>query len=503
MTPDPHRRIGRDLPIAAPLLVVAPVIALVVALAAAPELRAADEQQQLEALEQERAARAERAAELERQSEALRAEILAIKAEMVALARQTQDHEERLTEIEDTLLALEEERAEREAAFRKQHGNLAGTLTALQRLAVQPPEALIAKPGAPLDTVRGAMMLSIAVPMIEDRARRVRREVEEILALSEEIGTERDRLTEAAAGLESKRGALAELVGRKREMEQGVASAYRAEAEQAERLAREAGDLRELVERLAAEAAARAEAERLAALEAQKQAEAQAQRTAEAAAIARAEQKERERRQAAAVELAARQEAEQQSRQQQALATPESGTSASDASTQTTPGEQTAALTGTRLSDLPAVKLSRPENVRSFPASPNQAPLVLPARGRFVTSYGEKVDGEPSASKGLTIETRSASQVVAPYDGRVAYAGPFRGYGEILIIEHGGRYHTLLAGLDRIDAVVGQWVLAGEPVGTMSAVPDSRPRLYLELRRTGQPINPLPWLAANDSKVQG
>jgi septal ring factor EnvC (AmiA/AmiB activator) len=92
---------------------------------------------------------------------------------------------------------------------------------------------------------------------------------------------------------------------------------------------------------------------------------------------------------------------------------------------------------------------------------------------------------------------------VAPFDGKIAYAGQFRGYGLILIIDHGERYHTILSGFDRIDAVVGQWVLAGEPVAQMGDTSGSDPELYLELRRTGQAINPLPWLATNDDKVRG
>jgi septal ring factor EnvC (AmiA/AmiB activator) len=70
-------------------------------------------------------------------------------------------------------------------------------------------------------------------------------------------------------------------------------------------------------------------------------------------------------------------------------------------------------------------------------------------------------------------------------------------------MEHGGRYHTLLAGLERIQAVVGQWFLAGEPIGIMGNPQGRSPELYLELRRTGQPINPLPWLATTENKVQG
>ena len=102
-------------------------------------------------------------------------------------------------------------------------------------------------------------------------------------------------------------------------------------------------------------------------------------------------------------------------------------------------------------------------------------------------------------SKGITITSRPGAAVVAPYDGVVAFAGPFRGYGQLLIIEHSEGYHTLLAGLGRIDAAVGQHILAGEPVGVMEN--DGAPSLYVELRRDGQPINPLPWLADRAGKT--
>ena len=89
------------------------------------------------------------------------------------------------------------------------------------------------------------------------------------------------------------------------------------------------------------------------------------------------------------------------------------------------------------------------------------------------------------------------------FRSQVVYAVPFRRYGQILIIEHGGRYHTLLAGLDRIHAVVGQWLLAGEPVGVLGSPQSGHPELYFELRRAGQPNNPLPWLATTGDKVRG
>src|SRR3546814_13495368 len=87
----------------------------------------------------------------------------------------------------------------------------------------------------------------------------------------------------------------------------------------------------------------------------------------------------------------------------------------------------------------------------------------MPVRGSVVRLYGQESQAPGSTDKGISIRARPGAQVVAPFDGKIAYAGPFRGYGLILIIDHGGRYHTILAGFDRIDAVVGQWGLAGEP----------------------------------------
>lgn len=138
---------------------------------------------------------------------------------------------------------------------------------------------------------------------------------------------------------------------------------------------------------------------------------------------------------------------------------------------------------------------------------------ALPARGHILARFGQ-TDENGLPLRGIRIETRPGAQVVAPADGKVMFAGPFRGYGQLLIIAHGGGYHSLLAGFGRIDRSVGQWVLAGEPVGQMSAAPagqaqagasgtGEKPVLYLELRRKGEPVNPLPWLASGDRKVSG
>ncbi len=136
------------------------------------------------------------------------------------------------------------------------------------------------------------------------------------------------------------------------------------------------------------------------------------------------------------------------------------------------------------------------------PFSEAHGQVIAPVRGRVMLSFGQPGDGG-QPHRGLTIETRPAAQIVAPFDGQIAFAGPFRTYGLILIIEHSEGYHTLLAGLGRIDGVVGQVVTAGEPVGAAVSPEAGSPSIYVELRRNGQPINPLPWLAPRNEKVSG
>ncbi len=139
--------------------------------------------------------------------------------------------------------------------------------------------------------------------------------------------------------------------------------------------------------------------------------------------------------------------------------------------------------------------------------------LPFPVMGRLVGLYGQPLDGK-TTRKGLSIETLDNAQVVAPFDGKVVFSGPFRGYGQLLIIDHGEGYHSLLAGLGRIDVVLGQVVLAGEPVAVMpgGALSGSgageghdggRSVLYVEFRRNNQPINPLPWLVSRKGTPKG
>jgi septal ring factor EnvC (AmiA/AmiB activator) len=138
--------------------------------------------------------------------------------------------------------------------------------------------------------------------------------------------------------------------------------------------------------------------------------------------------------------------------------------------------------------------------------------LPMPVNGPKLRSFGSS-DGTGGVERGISVAARTGAQVTTPCDGWVVYSGPFRSYGQLLILNAGGGYHVLLAGMERISVNIGQFVLAGEPVGTMGtasqvasilAAAPSQPVLYIEFRKDNTPIDPGPWWAASEGeKVRG
>jgi septal ring factor EnvC (AmiA/AmiB activator) len=138
--------------------------------------------------------------------------------------------------------------------------------------------------------------------------------------------------------------------------------------------------------------------------------------------------------------------------------------------------------------------------------------LPLPVNGVRIREFGT-ADGFGGNQKGVSIATRTSAQITAPCDGWVVYAGAFRSYGQLLILNAGGGYHVLLAGMERISVDLGQFVLTGEPVAVMgsgsqvsaaAAAKPKQPVLYVEFRKDGTPIDPGPWWATNEGeKVRG
>lgn len=151
------------------------------------------------------------------------------------------------------------------------------------------------------------------------------------------------------------------------------------------------------------------------------------------------------------------------------------------------------------LAALPGPVLRPADLAAALPAEPAPAPSAsapppsdfqLPVQGRTLLGFGAKRESG-LASTGLTLAPAAQAQVVAPARGRVAFAGAYRGFGRIVIIEHPGGWTSLVTGLERVDVAVGDAVIGGSPVGRASggATP-----VTIELRRDGQPVNPLQYL---------
>ncbi len=114
--------------------------------------------------------------------------------------------------------------------------------------------------------------------------------------------------------------------------------------------------------------------------------------------------------------------------------------------------------------------------------------LKMPAKGKVIRNFGSK-DDFGVTSQGMTILSSAGSPVVAPQSGKVVFAGPFRGYGQIVILQHPGGYHSFLAGFARIDADMGQAVAAGEPLGVLAS--QGKAELYFEWRKGSEPVDPM------------
>ena len=190
-----------------------------------------------------------------------------------------------------------------------------------------------------------------------------------------------------------------------------------------------------------------------------------------------------------------------------------------DSATRNARASARAAEEGKRLGDTRSDLAALRDPGRLAPAvafASAKGTLPMPANGIRIREYGMP-DSSGGTEKGVSITTRAAAQVTAPCDGWVVYAAPYRSYGQLLILNAGGGYHILLAGMERISVDLGQFVLTGEPVGIMgnhasldagmqpaSALGSSQPVLYIEFRKDGTPIDPSPWWAPPDNeKVRG
>lgn len=376
---------------------------------------------------------------LEAEIETVRADRGQLNTSLIETADKLRASEQRLGALELRLSALEgSERAIRDS-LASRRDLIAEVLAALQRMGRKPPPAIFVRPEDILSSVRAAIALGAVMPELRAETQTLAADLQALVRLKEGIAGERNRIAQETRTLSEERLRLSGLMEARQQQLRDSEKSAGAESQRAAELAKQAGSLRELVQKFEREIAAATRA----AEEAQKAEEARAREM---------------------------------------------------------PG---------RLASLAARDPARLQPKIAFAQA--QGSLNLPITGAVLRKFGDP-DDAGSPARGITLAGRSGAIVTAPADAWVAYAGPFRSFGQLLILNAGGGYYILLAGMDRMTVELGQFVLAGEPVAMMgqgvaqAAIGSdiNQPVLYVEFRKDGTSIDPLPWWIKTDNgKARG
>jgi septal ring factor EnvC (AmiA/AmiB activator) len=375
--------------------------------------------------------------------------------DLIEAGTRVQASEAKLSETESKLAELTEQVNVIQSSITERKEAIVKMLSAMQRIGRTPPPALVTRRDDALAVVRSAMLLAEVFPELKYQADNLSHELEGLVTLENGIRERRDEQKRETDTLAAEQGRLDRLLEEKKsKLAQGEAELVEVK-QSAEQLAAEVTNLSELIERLDVQ-------------------------------IAKVEVAQYDAEIAAEKALRAR-------LQQQVMATP-----ANESVVELKP-------------ESTKVAFASPDRLKpAMPFDQAKGTLRLPAQGRKLKSFGD-TDAAGAALKGISLQTRAEARITAPADGWVVYAGPFRSYGQLLIINAGGGYHILLAGMSRIDVSLGQFVLAGEPIAVMggpaassiSGDESSRPVLYVEFRKDGRPVDPGPWWAEASGKVQG
>jgi septal ring factor EnvC (AmiA/AmiB activator) len=383
-----------------------------------------------------------------------------LNTELIETGKRVQASEAKLSETEAKLSELTDQVDVIRSSITDRKETIVKMLSAMQRMGRTPPPALVTRRDDALAVVRSAMLLAEVFPELKYQADNLSQELDGLVTLETGIREQRDTEKEATDSLAADQSRIDQLLEEKKtklaQSEVELAATRQAAAQQAT----DVTELNELIARLDQQ-------------------------------IAKAEVAQYDAEVAAEQALRARE-------QSQALAAP-----GNEAMVEIKP-------------ESTKVAFASPDRLKpAMPFELAKGTLALPAQGKRLKRFGE-ADGVGGTLKGISLQTRGEARIVAPADGWVVYAGTFRSYGQLLIINAGGGYHVLLAGIGRIDVSLGQFVLAGEPIAVMGASvmgaspaaartgnDVSRPVLYVEFRKDGRPIDPGPWWAEASEKVQG
>ncbi|MGI9357497.1 MAG: murein hydrolase activator EnvC family protein [Rhizobiaceae bacterium] len=400
----------------------------------------------------------DRLQELQQRRESLKEEIAALDKDAAAInralieaAKRGQQLEGEIAKSEHRLAKLDRTRGKIRASLAERRAVLAEIIGAMQRMGRKPPPALLVRPEDALSSVRSAIMLGAVVPEIRTETDALLSDLDVLSQTTQRIEEEKTALRERLNALAEDETRLTLLIEEKNNLAKKSQEVLEEERRRSAKLAEDATSLESLIGGLETEIASAAEAAK------------------------------------AAREADAKRRKEAEERLAKARASLGSGPDSIEQRARIDP--KTA--DNSRLA--PAIAFSRARGA-----------LPKPVQGIVLHGFGQKTASSPR-SPNIAFATRPNSRVRSPTDGWVVYAGPFRSYGQLLILNAGDGYHVVLSGMSKVDATQGRFVLAGEPVGQMGVkrvaaagsvkLGSTRPVLYVEFRKDGNPVDPAPWWA--------
>lgn len=314
------------------------------------------------------------------------------KGSLVKTAKAVQKNEKELQNLDIRIAELEKKEKNLTDKLQQDRGDIARLILALERIRRLPPEAMIARPEAPLKTAQSAMLLEEILPAMNKQAEELKKTLKDLQAVSEDLQSKRAKVVNTSKKLEEQQKELNGMIKKRTALYASTQKDLKAKQKAVARISAQAKNLQDLVSKL------------------------DQQRTASAA------------------------------------------------------------------------KSKKKRIVGASIPKPGEPRLPLP--GIVKVGFNEP-DNFGAPSQGIDIEGRAGALVVAPMGGVIRFAGYFKNYGNMVILEHKKGWHSLIAGLENIDTVVGQSVNVGEPLGVLhKSSSGQKPVLYYELRHKGKPVNP-------------
>lgn len=350
--------------------------------------------QSLEILKEKLAAEETKQAKLSKQAKDAEKDIKSTKTNLVDLSTKIRKNESGMRGLEENIGALTVQEQNLKTKLESDHGSIATTILALERMRRVPPELMIIRPGAPLATAQTALLLQNLLPALDHRAQSLAKDIQNLHEIQDNLARDQKELRTARAALDTQNDELSTLMKAREKEFKSTNAAYQSSAARAQRYAAEAQSLADLVSRI-----------------------------------------ERD----------------------------------DDSPPPAAPHKKT----------------------KSSSSLKGLGKGIWPASGRAIARFGD-FDDLGAEIKGVKISTAPKTIVVTPMKGTVKYSGAFRSYGQLVIVEHDNGYHSLLAGMERVNVGIGQTLKAGEPLGYMpsSSSQDGALTLYYELRHDGEAVDP-------------